>query len=267
MKICHTSDLHGFNRSLPWADLYVVTGDIFPNFPTLVFHPKSLSSEVFYYRPNDHLALGHHDYEFRMLPRGNYVGSQIDRGREQHLQALWTERVLKLGPWLELGNTEAPIVCVRGNHDFVRLSPLLSTSTKGPVYEYDGPTDRFPDLCGLKICGFRGINYINGRWSDEMHDSDLQKLVDELPDDFDLLITHTPPAGILDYVDYDREHIGAKPLAAKLNRLMMQGKKFIHCFGHNHEEGGVVKEIDGCTFSNAATTANRIGDYSMFEGG
>lgn len=67
-----------------------------------------------------------------------------------------------------------------------------------------------------------------------------------IPDDVKVLITHTPPAGVLD----DGYGCAAlKDKIAELSNLKM------HLFGHIHQAHGMVKE-NGVCFSNAATVNN-----------
>jgi len=58
-----------------------------------------------------------------------------------------------------------------------------------------------------------------------------------IPDDTEVLITHTPPYGILDRVD-SGEHVGCEDLRRALQRV----KPKVHVFGHIHEDRGVVEQ-------------------------
>jgi predicted phosphodiesterase len=67
-----------------------------------------------------------------------------------------------------------------------------------------------------------------------------------IPDDTDVLITHGPPMGILDYVPRG-EHVGCADLLARIADVRPK----VHAFGHIHEGAGVL-ERDGTTFINAS---------------
>lgn len=270
--IIHGSDWHGSPRKLPRADLYVLTGDMLPNFGTFWMEDQR-DGETRMWRPHDGKVLGHFEYEGAIRPPGYMVRREFNNDHEQHLQALWIEK--NVAEWSDIfGNPDAPVVLVRGNHDFVDLTDLFMLHG-GELVEFSEPTDGAMMIAGLTVRGFRGIPYICGEWSDELRDYEMQARVDALPDDFDLLITHTPPHGILDGMDDGIDfgtgkerilHIGAQSLTSKLQKLMMQGKKFIHCFGHNHDDGGQVQVRGECTFSNAATTTTTIGEpYSIID--
>ena len=64
-----------------------------------------------------------------------------------------------------------------------------------------------------------------------------------IPDDIDVLVTHEPPAMILD--ESNNTHWGNVPLR---NRVFQVKPKY-HLFGHAHEDHGTEK-VDGIIFSN-----------------
>ncbi|MCL7421771.1 MAG: hypothetical protein M8364_12785 [Methylobacter sp.] len=68
----------------------------------------------------------------------------------------------------------------------------------------------------------------------------------KIPEDIDVLITHTPPYGILDKID-DGESVGCEDLSEALKRV----KPKIHVFGHIHESYGVLEQ-DGTIYVNAS---------------
>jgi Icc-related predicted phosphoesterase len=64
-----------------------------------------------------------------------------------------------------------------------------------------------------------------------------------IPEDTDVLITHTPPFGILDSAD----RFGCQDLASRIRELPLK----LHVFGHVHTGHGVEKR-GGTTFVNAS---------------
>lgn len=81
-----------------------------------------------------------------------------------------------------------------------------------------------------------------------------------VPDDVDVLITHGPPAGVLDKVKpmgiYTREKAGCDDLLAKVKEV----KPKLHCFGHIHYTYGWLKMANPAIptlFVNAATCDSR----------
>ena len=66
-----------------------------------------------------------------------------------------------------------------------------------------------------------------------------------IPSDTDVLITHCPPYGILDYDD--GIHYGSDDLLIKLSNLHLKA----HIFGHIHSQHGIMEQ-NGIIFSNGA---------------
>lgn len=65
----------------------------------------------------------------------------------------------------------------------------------------------------------------------------------KIPDDTDVLITHTPPFGILD----SEGRVGCRELAARLDQLQVK----LHVFGHVHVSHGKIQRGQ-TTFVNAS---------------
>lgn len=241
MKICHLSDWHGNTRRLPTADLYVVTGDMLPNFPLIKIQvDKWRRDGIVTYDPYGHL-IG----KPQRQPVGVYVGRQVVHEREETFQKQWC-----MGqPFRqETGLSEdAPVLVVRGNHDFINLSDWIG----GDVWEVNLDPTRTTKLFGLKFGGCRGINYIAGEWSDELRKEQFDVVARQLPEDLDVLLTHAPALGIR---DFGSSHYGSSALFSYFNRRTYGGGKQLmaHLFGHVHEALGQEKR-DETIYSNAAT--------------
>ena len=67
-----------------------------------------------------------------------------------------------------------------------------------------------------------------------------------IPDDVDILVTHGPPFGMLDLVDYDQHcgnyHVGSKSLAHRVGKIDDDGdgRRRLLIFGHIHEGYGAL---------------------------
>ena len=72
----------------------------------------------------------------------------------------------------------------------------------------------------------------------------LGTMIESIPDDTEVLVTHCPPLGILD--DTDENYFGDARLLEKIKEI----KPKLHLFGHIHDKNGVV-ERGGTTYSNA----------------
>ncbi|KAK9525278.1 hypothetical protein VZT92_016005 [Zoarces viviparus] len=75
----------------------------------------------------------------------------------------------------------------------------------------------------------------------------------QIPDNTDILVTHCPPLGFLDWVPKKMQRVGCMEL---LNTVQRRIKPKLHVFGHIHEGYGMM--TDGTTtFVNAsACTVN-----------
>jgi len=200
----------------------------------------------------------------RVRSDGSVASWTIDPLREVELQAIDATVFVREGGFRRwLGSPDAPIVCVRGNHDFVDLASLFEGC--GPVHELID--DEVIEVLGLRVTGHRGIPRISGVWSDEVERDELRRKVDGLPV-ADLYLTHYPPAGVLDdEIQRGREvSFGLEGMLEALEARIPE--RSIHCFGHIHGRGGTMKErgagswIGGVgarrTFSNAACGWNEI---------
>lgn len=75
---------------------------------------------------------------------------------------------------------------------------------------------------------------------------------DMIPLNTDILITHGPPMGKLDYVPYNNANVGCEELLLKVQEI----KPKIHCFGHIHSGRNAVFS-DGTLYINAAILNDR----------
>ena len=108
-----------------------------------------------------------------------------------------------------------------------------------------------PDL-GVVVVGdllFYGIPM----FMQDCIDGQYDKRLTDIPEGVDVLITHSPPFGVLDFSDQEprRIHYGDTILMQKVLEL----KPRCHLFGHNHSAYGVDVRC-GITFSNAAVLDN-----------
>jgi Icc-related predicted phosphoesterase len=80
---------------------------------------------------------------------------------------------------------------------------------------------------------------------------DIRRHWDIIPDDVDVLLTHGPAFGILDWCVHG-ERVGCEDLLDAVQRI----KPKIHAFGHIHESYG-MRETDGTVFVNACNLDER----------
>ncbi len=138
---------------------------------------------------------------------------------------------------------------VGGNHDHIIEKDRRKTrELLGPVHYME---DEALVIGGLKFWGtpwqpeYMAMAFNMRRGSDELHEKRVL-----IPDDVDVLMTHCPPAEILDWLNFHGA-LGCNQLRWRVDNLPQLK---LHCFGHIHEGYG-VDERDGKTFVNAALVA------------
>jgi len=103
---------------------------------------------------------------------------------------------------------------------------------------------------GIKFYG-TPVQKIFFNWAFNRTEAVLERHWKAIPDDTDVLITHSPPYGIGDYVSAGYSTDGPQGSPSLYLEVVKRIRPKIHCFGHIHE-GYVIKEIDGIKFINAS---------------
>lgn len=115
----------------------------------------------------------------------------------------------------------------------------------------DGLDDNVHHLCssGIDIDGikFYGVPMFLADCASDRQSRNYSNI----PTDTDVLITHSPAYGILDFDG--GIHYGSEEILARLSALNLKA----HLFGHIHAQHGVEK-IDGTIFSNGAVIYSDI---------
>jgi Icc-related predicted phosphoesterase len=217
MKIAHISDTHdrpSIVRSVRsiQCDVIVLTGDVLNN--------KGRCSET---------------------------GGQIVPSVELKYQNSWFQPQAK--KWAE-AFAGRPVVYVPGNHDFIDIASHLKHYGHTNLHPIT-PETPYVDLMGKRFAGFRDVPWIAGEWMGETHD--LKAVVDAtMACDPDIIVTHAPPAGVLDGAE------GYGILALSFALCYRTHRVTHHLFGHCHDSGGQIVTECGITFSNAAGHVNII---------
>jgi Icc-related predicted phosphoesterase len=126
---------------------------------------------------------------------------------------------------------------IAGNHDrpFAKAENPNELIKNG-VYLQDS---------GIEINGFKfwgspwQPRYFDGAF-DLKRGPELSEVWRKIPVDTDVLITHTPPFGILDRTRLGK-NVGCKDLAEAVQRI----KPKAHIFGHIHESAGIWRGANG----------------------
>ena len=154
--------------------------------------------------------------------------------------------------WLgSLPHRHKVVIC--GNHDFCfqeqphAARALLTTA----VYLEDNSVT----LGGLTVYGSPWQPWFGGWAFNLPRGPELAAVWAKIPDRTDILITHGPPAGIL-----DRTHRGDNVGCADLLARVLEVRPRLHVFGHIHEAAGLL-DLDGTTFVNASVNADRSAPF------
>lgn len=122
------------------------------------------------------------------------------------------------------------ILCIGGNHDFVAQDRMLQNREVFENATY--LVDRSVEISGLHFYGSPWLPKLAG-WAHFLPDDELSKKWNKIPTETDVLITHTPPFGILDQ-PRSGGSVGCSHLRAAVEKLHPK----VHCFGHVHASRG-----------------------------
>lgn len=148
-------------------------------------------------------------------------------------------------------------IFVYGNHEVKVNDPKSQKVIKSYQKRYENLhilNDTGVCIDGIKFWGSPwcpGEREIMQHWGFYIEDDAerMQKFT-LIPNDTDVLITHTPPLGILDKVK--NRHLGCPSLLTRVEEIE---PKF-HVFGHVHESAG-IEEHSNTTFINVSYYDNR----------
>lgn len=167
--------------------------------------------------------------------------------------------------WLDpVSSSYKKVVLVAGNHDNLVQEHGKEILPSCCDYLCDSVTE----FEGLKIWGspwtktFPGMNPKCMAFTVDMYQS-LKDKWDLIPDDINILVTHSPPFGFLDQAPLDYgAHVGDIDLR---DALYDRIEPKLHVFGHIHEHGGkkiVLKRPSYGTENNTiCVNASHVNEY------
>ena len=124
-------------------------------------------------------------------------------------------------------------IVIPGNHDFYCQ---YNINICKQLFEANGINlliDEEIEVNGLKIYGTPWSPFFNN-WAFMLNEEELKNKFRHIPSNLDILITHTPPKGILD------NNLGSNALLERVNEI----KPKINIFGHIHEGYGKFENKD-----------------------
>ncbi|MGC1780982.1 MAG: metallophosphatase domain-containing protein [Acidobacteriaceae bacterium] len=132
---------------------------------------------------------------------------------------------------------------IPGNHEFfLEADP----NQRGSISNATILINDSIEMLGLKIWGSPTTPLYGGAFG-LSSEPDRVRLYSEIPAEADILITHSPPFGILDRPAGSSEHQGCPALLDRVREL----KPKLHVFGHVHGSRGTFS-TDETLFVNAA---------------
>jgi len=170
-----------------------------------------------------------------LLVAGDVLPLDIQHYRLQSVT--WLQN--RFAQWAE--STKAKhIVMTAGNHDFV------FEDMKVPIEGVDVLIDKSITIEGLKIWGSPwSLPFF--QWAFMATEEELQKKYDLIPDDTNIILSHTPPYSVCDLTT-DVINAGSKSLLSKI--VQLPELKLV-VSGHIHEARG-IKELGLTTIVNAS---------------
>jgi Icc-related predicted phosphoesterase len=138
------------------------------------------------------------------------------------------------------------VLAVGGNHDHALLARVRAGQQ---VFRHAHfLLDEAIEIDGVRFYGSPWVPQLRG-WAFYANDQALAAHWAKIPADIDVLITHTPPAGILDR-DRGGYSYGCTQLRERLDDLSPS----LHCFGHIHASGGVLDGSPTTSINASAIT-------------
>lgn len=137
-------------------------------------------------------------------------------------------------------------IAVAGNHDqLFETNRVLALEDvpKNVIYLEDSGVE----IEGLNFYG-TPVQLPFGKWAFNRPEEKLIEHWKAIPDNTDVLITHSPPYDIFDFGIYTNDHVGSPSLYWEIVERI---KPSVNCFGHVHQGRG-IKVIENTTFINAS---------------
>jgi Icc-related predicted phosphoesterase len=140
------------------------------------------------------------------------------------------------------------ILCTGGNHDFA-VQDLRFRNHQ--VFRHARLLqDDAVNLDGVVFYGAPWVPELSS-WAHYLPRENIRDAWNNIPGNVDVLITHTPPRGVLDRNSRGKE-CGCEDLRVRVAELNPR----IHCFGHIHASAGVL-ELGGTSYINASVVNSR----------
>jgi Icc-related predicted phosphoesterase len=181
-----------------------------------------------------------HGWELKDIPDGDvliHAGDMTNRGLPHEFMKFfkWTVKL-----------PHKHKICIPGNHDFLFEKNHLYG--RELLSNWRVLINESTTIEGVKLYGMpQQPRFYDWAFNVDRNSLRMQTYVDAIPDDTEVLITHGPPAGILD-LTCQHNRMGCEQLRDRVKKL---SKLKVNVFGHNHSGAGTAF-IDNVTFINAS---------------
>ena len=170
----------------------------------------------------------------------------------------YTHEIENFAKWYDKIDNYDSKVFICGNHDFGFQDD--AEKVKGLLTGYKTIDYLQDDWMGVGEDMDNMVKIWGSPWQPEFHNwafnlprgEKLKEKWDMIPDDVDILVTHGPAFGKLDFVPYDGVNVGCEDLLSKIQEI----KPKIHLCGHIHSGRGVVFS-EGTLYVNASVLNDR----------
>ncbi|NPA84827.1 MAG: hypothetical protein GXO07_02330 [Crenarchaeota archaeon] len=224
MRLLHVSDLHGSVKAFQLAkelyfelgaDLLVVSGDL-----TGKCVSNGKVTKCVWGRHKDPKALGREGFE----ASGGYFVDAPDKEVERNAPGLLARASAeRVRSWVEeLRDSGAEFYIIPGNVDH----PYMDEALPEPGLTFKG----------LKFCPLSHVPYTPFGTYREASERRLEEMLPK--ERCDVLVSHTPPKGYLDYSNYHGGgHVGSEAVREWIARF----QPLLGLHGHVHESPGAAK--------------------------
>ncbi len=142
-------------------------------------------------------------------------------------------------------------VVIAGNHDNHLVGLIADSYAFSSFNTKNGEQLSFAEYLCDSGCEFEGLKIWGSPWTKTFEgmnpkckaftcdiEEELASKFSLIPDDIDILVTHSPAYGVLDELVEEGKHAGSIALENKIKII----KPRIHIFGHIHESYGQIKK-------------------------
>ena len=167
------------------------------------------------------------------MPEGDILVHSGDfTGRLTHQ----VEDMISLNTWLGTLPYKHKLL-VPGNHD--KLCEKDPNTARGLLSNGTLLIDEGITIDGIRFWGHPWTPVFGNWYFMKSPGSHMKKYTDKIPEDTDVLISHGPPRGVLDELDWDKTHVGCEQLLSRVLDI----KPKVHAFGHIHCARGEYKGL------------------------